>query len=330
MEKEQKLQTHPSLKLMDRVRQTLSYYQYSYRTEQSYCRWIKEYIHFLGIKKVPEQRFQKEIGSFLTFLSQERKLSGASQKQALNAIVFLYKRVFDVGIDVNIEPVKTRRKLVLPVVMTKKEVQMVLSRIKGKHLLMARLLYGSGLRLMECIRLRVHSLNFKRNCIYVHPVKGSKDRKVMMPGLVKQDLFNQVETIRQIHLKDLAMGYGQVDLSNAQNLQDKAVGKEFIWQYVFPSKKRATDPRTGMIQRSHVLESGLQKAVKTAIKKTGIKKRVSCNTFRHSFATHMLENNVNIYRVKDLMGHTDIKATEVYTHVMEKNDDRILSPLDML
>ena len=326
----EKIQTDPSLKLMDRVQQTLSYYQYSYRTEQSYCRWIKEYIHFLGLKKVPEHRFQKEIGSFLTFLSQERKLSGASQKQALNAIVFLYKRVFDVGIDVNIEPVKIRKKLTLPVVMTKKEVQMVLSRIKGRHLLMARLLYGSGLRLMECIRLRVHNLNFKQNVIYVHPVKGSKDRKVMMPRLVKQDLFNQVETIKQIHIKDLAMGYGQVDLTNTQDLQDKEMGKEFIWQYIFPSKKITTDSRTGMMRRSHVLESGLQKAVKTAVKRAGIKKPVSCNTFRHSFATHLLEDNVNIYRVKDLMGHVDIRATQVYTHVMEKKDDTILSPLDML
>lgn len=330
MEKIGKFKTDPSLKLMDRVQQVLSYYQYSYRTEQSYSRWIKEYISFLGMKKVPEHRFQKEIGSFLTYLARERKLSGASQKQALNAIVFLYKRVFDIGMDIKIEPVKVRKKPALPVVMTKEEVKMVLSMLKGRHLLMARLLYGSGLRLMECIRLRVYNLDFKRDMIYIHPVKGGKDRKIMIPKLVKQDLFNQVETIRKLHIKDLTMGFGEVELTDAPDRQEKVEGKEFIRQYVFPSKKIKPDPRTGMAQRSHVLESGLQKAVKTAAQKAGIKKSVSCNTFRHSFATHMLENNVNIYIVKELMGHADIKATQVYTHVMEKKDNIVLSPLDVL
>lgn len=330
MEKFHKFQTDPSLKLMDRVQQALLYYQYSYRTKQSYCRWIKEYIRFLGLRKVPQDRFQKEIGSFLEFLIQERKLSSASKKQALHAIVFLYKRVFDVGIDVKIEPVKTRRKIILPMVLTKQEVKRVLSGLKGKHLLMAQLLYGSGLRLMECIRLKVHDLDFKQERISVTPVKGGNKRTVMMPKLVWQELFDQVETIRKIHDKDLEMEYGQDDLPDTQNQSENGVEKKFSCQYVFPSKKRIANPVTGMAHRPHVPESGLQKAVKTAVKRAGIEKPVSCNTFRHSFAVHLLENNVNIHSVKDLMGHVDIKATQVYTHVMEKREAPVLSPLDLL
>lgn len=330
MEKINHFQTDPSLKLMDRVRQALSYYQYAEKTEQSYCRWIKAYVSFLGLRKVPKNRFQKEIGSFLTFLSEEKKLSNASQKQALNAIVFLYKRVFDVDIDVNIAPVKIRKSLKLPVVMTKQEVAMVLSRLKPGHLLMARLMYGSGLRLMECVRLRVHQLDFKQNMIIVTPVKRGRKRRVMMPMLVRQDLLNHLEKVREVHKNDLAIGYGQVALPGDVKQKNPDMGKAFNWQYVFPSKKRFTDPLTGVTQRSHVLESGLQKAVKTAVKKTGIQKSISCNTFRHSFATHLLENDVDIKKVKELMGHADIKKTEMYTHVMKKKDRIILSPLDVL
>jgi len=330
MEKIYQFHANPSLKLMDRVRQVLSYYQYSYRTEQSYCRWIKEYVSFLGVKKIPQERFQKAIGSFLTFLSEEKNLSVASQKQALNAVVFLYKRVFGINIDVKINPVKTRKKLRLPVVMTKQEVAMVLSRLKPGHLLMVRLMYGSGLRLMECLRLRVYQLDFKQNMIGINPVRGERIRKVMMPMAVRQDLLDQVETVRQIHKKDLAMGFGQVTIPGRKIQTDVDTEKKFIWQYIFPSKKRRLDSETGITQRSHVLESGLQKAVKTAVKKAGIKKSISCNTFRHSFATHLLENNVSIGKVQELMGHADIKTTEIYTHVMRKKDLTILSPLDML
>ncbi|MCP3875482.1 MAG: integron integrase [Desulfobacteraceae bacterium] len=330
MENQKEFQTDPSLKLMERVKQALAYYQYSYRTEQSYCRWIKEYISFLGKRNVPQDRFQKEIGSFLDFLTQERKLSGSSQKQALNAIVFLYKRVFDVEIEIDIEPSKIRRKLDLPVVLTQEEVKIVLSHLKGRHLLMAQLLYGSGLRLMECLRLRIQHLDFEKNTIQITPLKKGRQRSVMLPKIIWQNLFDHVEAIRTIHKEDLAKGYGQIDLSDTLEEQFDGMGKQFICQYVFPSKKLIYDERCGMTVRSNVHESGLQKAVKLAVKRAGIQKKVSCNTFRHSFATHMLENNVNIYMVKDLMGHSDIKVTELYIHVMEKKRQSIQSPLDML
>jgi integron integrase len=330
MENPPALQTDTSLKLMDRVHQGLSYYQYSYGTEQTYCRWIKEYIKYLGARQIPQERFQMEVGSFLTFLEKERQLSGSSQKQALNAIIFLYKRVLDIPIDIDIEPVKVRKYIKLPVVMTKKEAKHLLSLLKRKHLLMARLLYGAGLRLMECVRLRVHNLNFKRNIIYIDPVKGGRDRKVVMPKLIREDLLAQVETIRKIHDEDKATGYGKVEIPEHLKSQYAGTEDDFVWQYVFPAKKVTMDTRTGLQGRSHVLASGLQKAVGTALKRSEIEKKVTCNTFRHSFATHMLENNTNINIVQEMMGHLDIKSTQMYIQLMDRKDQDVFSPLDLL
>ncbi len=330
MENKKVFQTDPSLKLMDRVVQTLSHFQYAYRTQMSYCRWIKDYVIFLGSRGIPEDRFQDEINSFLTHLDDDLKLSKSSQKQALNAIVFLYKRVFQVEIDVDIEPAKTRKESVLPVVMTQSEVSRIMGYLKGRNFLMAGLLYGSGLRLMECVRLRVHHLDFKRNRVYVYPVKNGKPREVIMPIRIKKDLIEQVKQVKKIHEQDLAQGNGCVDLPMGLKNKYKEAQKEFIWQYVFPAKKTKKDDYSGMMIRSHVLESGLQKAVKTAALKAKITKQVSCNTFRHSFATHLMENGADIYTVKDLMGHTDIKATQMYLQLMDKKSQVLISPLDAL
>ncbi len=318
---------------MDRVKQSLSHYQYAYRTEQSYTKWIREYIRFLGAKKVPENRYQKEIDSFLAHLSQERNLSDSSRKQALNAIAFLYKRVFDVPLDekiVKAVPSKIRKKSATPLVISPAEIHQIFSFLRGKHLLMAQLLYGSGLRLMECVRLRVHQLNFKRNLIIVQPIKGGKERNVMIPKLIRQNLFEQVETARKIHGDDLGNGSGQVSIPEQYLSKYPGTQKEFIWQYIFASKKIKTDHRSGLKGRSHVLESGLQKAVKSAVKKTGIQKKISCNTFRHSFAVHLLESNVSIKIVKELMGHADIRTTQNYIQLLEKKDITDLSPLEDL
>ena len=330
MENRKSFQTDPSLKLMDRVQQALTYYQYAYRTEQSYTRWIKAYIRYLGARNVPENRYQKEIDSFLSYLSEEKRLSDSSRKQALNAIAFLYKRVFDVPVDVDIEPVKVRKEPQLPVIMTLAEVRAVLSRLKGKHLLMVQLLYGSGLRLMECVRLRVHQLNFKRNKIFITPLKGGKERAVMIPESIRDDLVARVESVRKQHQKDVSRGYGRVCLPGNLSKKYRGTESDFIWQYIFPSKKITTDTRTGVTGRSHVLESGVQKAVQTARKKAGIKKQISCNTFRHTFAVHLLEGNVSLQTVKELMGHADVRTTQVYLRFLEKRDISRLSPLDRL
>ncbi|MFH1639721.1 MAG: integron integrase, partial [Chloroflexota bacterium] len=217
-----------------------------------------------------------------------------------------------------------------PVVMTKAEVQRVLAQMRGNHLLMAKLLYGCGLRLMECVRLRVHDLDFERNRVYVRAAKGDKDRVTIFPKIVQDEMRQHLEKIKLLHDEDLARRQGEVYMPGALPKKYPAAAKEFRWQYVFPSKALSRDPRTGVLRRHHVLESGLQKAVKAAVDKTGITKRVSCHTFRHCFATHLLENGVNIRVVQEVMGHADVKTTEIYTHVMEKDISVVLSPLDML
>jgi integron integrase len=329
-ENSRRFQTDPSLKLMDRVNQALAYYQYAYRTEKSYIRWIREYVRYLGKRKVPENRYQKEIDTFLDYLENEKHLSRSSRKQALNAISFLYKRVFDVPIDVRVTPSKIRKDPALPVIMTQGEVKQVLAHLKGKHLLMAGLLYGSGLRLMECVRLRIHQLDFKRNKILIRSVKGGMERAVMIPVTLREDLLKQVDFIRERHRKDIAKGFGKVPLPADASENYNGTESEFIWQYLFPAKKMTTDPRTGITGRFHVMESGLQKAVQAAVKKAGIQKPVSCSTFRHCFAVHLLQRNVNLQTVKELMGHADIRTTQIYMQLLEHPDITRISPLDFL
>jgi integron integrase len=205
-----------------------------------------------------------------------------------------------------------------------------LAHIQGIHLLMAQLLYGSGLRLMECIRLRVQDLDLERNMIYVRAAKGGKDRTTIFPNALQADMRIHLERVKRLHDDDLSRGYGEVYLPDALARKYPQAAKEFRWHYVFPAKNLSADPRTGIVRRHHVLESGLQKAVKVAVDRAGITKRVGCHTFRHCFATHLLEHGVNIRVVQELMGHTDVKTTEIYTHVMEKNLSAVLSPLDSL
>ncbi len=273
---------------------------------------------------------KSEIEAFLSHLAVRGNVSASTQRQALNAIIFLYRDVLDIHIEEEIEPVKARRHRPLPVVMTQSEVKQVLDQMQGTHLLMARLLYGSGLRLMECVRLRAKDLDFEVSKIYVRAGKGGKDRITVFPKSIQQDLRIHLSRVKELHNQDLSQGYGRVYLPNALAKKYQNASREFIWQYVFPSKKLSTDPRTGTVRRHHVLESGLQKAVKRAVNHAGIMKRVGCHTFRHCFATHILENGVNIRVVQELMGHSNVKTTEIYTHVMEKNLDAVLSPLDIL
>ena len=269
---------------------------------------------------------KKEIDAFLSHLAINRNVSASTQRQALNAIIFLYRHVLDMPIDGLIEPVKAKKYRRPPVVMTQSEVQRVLSYMSRTHLLMAQLLYGSGLRMMECIRMRVQGLDFERRVIYVRAAKGGKDRTTVFPTSLQNDMHIHLEKVKKLHDEDLANGYGEVQMPNALARKYRNAAKEFRWQYVFPAKKMSTDPRTGKLRRHHVLEAGLQKAVNRA----GSMKRVGCHTFRHCFATHMLENGVNIRVMQELMGHADVKTTEIYTHVMEKDLSVVESPLDAL
>ena len=330
MENKRKFRPDPSLKLMDQVRQVLRYHHYAYRTEQTYCDWIVRYIKYFGAKKHPQDMGKTEIDAYLSHLATERKVSASTQRQALNAIIFLYRRVLDQPMIEQIEPTRAKRKPRLPVVMTKNEVRGVLAQMQGIHLLMAKILYGAGLRLMECIRLRVQDLDFERNLIYVRSAKGNKDRTTLFPRSIQLEMRRQLEKVKRSHNEDLAQGYGGVYLPEDLARKYPHAARELRWQYMFPAKKRSVDPRTGVERRHHVLESGLQKAVKVAVDRAGITKRVGCHTFRHCFATHLLENGVNIRVVQELMGHADVKTTEIYTHVMEKNISAVLSPLDDL
>jgi integron integrase len=318
------------LKLMDQVRVVLKYHHYAYRTELAYCKWIVRYVKFHKSKKHPEEMGKKEVESFLSNLAVEGNVSAATQKQALNAIIFLYKYVLDINIGEELEPVRAKRQKRLPVVMTVEEVREVLKNMQGPHKFMAQILYGCGLRLLECVRLRVHDIDFGNNIIYVRSGKGGKDRTTVLPKKIIKEFENQISRVKEIHKEDLEAGYGEVYLPEGLSRKYKSAGKKLGWQYVFPSKKMSVDPRTDITRRHHVLESGLQKAVRRAVDKSNIVKRVSCHTFRHSFATHMLQDGVNIRILQELMGHADVKTTEIYTHVIDKDISLVVSPLDTL
>ncbi|MFQ5637796.1 MAG: integron integrase [bacterium] len=330
MENKQKFKPNPDAKLMDQVREVLRYHHYSYRTEQTYCKWIRRYVKFHGGKTHPRDMGKREIEAFLSHLATEGKVSASTQRQALNALAFLYREVLDMPIDKALAPIKAKHRPHLPCVMTQQEVQMVLGQMSGPHALMARMLYGGGLRLMECIRLRVKDIDLDRSKILVYDGKGGKDRATLLPESLHDELRNQISKVKLLHVEDLANGYGEVYLPGALSRKYSNAAKEFAWQYLFPAKKPSKDPRSDAIRRHHVKESGLQKAVKTAVRRAGINKPVGCHTFRHSFATHLLENGVNIRIVQELMGHADVKITEIYTHVMKKDLDAVRSPLDSL
>lgn len=206
----------------------------------------------------------------------------------------------------------------------------MLNELQGTHALMAKLLYGAGLRLMECIRLRIKDVDFGQNHLYIRSSKGDKNRVTLLPNELRDELYRHIERVRHLHKQDIAEGFGSVYLPQALEKKYPNSAKEPGWQYVFPSRKRSVDPRSGEVRRHHVLESGLQKAVKTALRKADITKQASCHTLRHSFATHLLENGVNIRVVQELMGHSDVKTTEIYTHVMQKDIHEVCSPLDSL
>jgi len=321
---------NPDLKLMDQVREVLRYYHYAYRTEQSYCDWILRYVRFFGGQTHPKELGSADIERFLSDLVSRQKVAAATQKQALNALVFLYHKVLHLPLKDQIAPVRSKKAPRLPTVLTQDEVKLLLSQMSGTHALMARLLYGAGLRLLECLRLRIQDVDFGQRQLFIRDGKGGKDRVSLLPQGLTADLQAHIERVIQLHQKDLAEGFGRVYLPEALARKYPNAATETGWQYVFPAKKRALDPRGGEERRHHAQESGLQKAVKTAARKSAIPKRISCHTLRHSFATHLLENGVNIRMVQELMGHADVKTTEIYTHVMRKDVNSVVSPLDRL
>ncbi|VGO23470.1 integron integrase [Pontiella sulfatireligans] len=329
MENKKKFKPDPDLKLMEQVREVLRYHHYAYRTEQTYCDWIKRFLKFYGMKQHPKDMGAAEVERWLSHLASEGKVAASTQRQALNAIIFLYREVLDIELG-EISPMRSKKQRKPPTVLTQNEVQQVLRSMEGTHRLMAQLLYGCGLRLMECIRLRIQDIDFGQGRIFVRCGKGGKDRTVVLPESVRSLLAEHVEKVAELHETDLRAGFGEVYIPDALARKYPNACRETGWQYVFPSKSRSIDPRSGKEMRHHVMESGLQKAVKAAVRNAGIVKRAGCHTMRHSFATHLLENGVNIRLVQELMGHKDVKTTEIYTHVMNKDIDAVKSPLDLL
>lgn len=314
-------------RLLDQVRNVIRVRHYSIRTEESYCYWIRYFINFHK-KRHPRDMGGEEINQFLTYLAVQRTVSPATQNQALNAIMFLYKSVLEMDLGTFDNFTRAKYKKRLPVVFTHEEATRVLSAMSGMPWLMASLLYGCGLRLMECVRLRVKDVDFDRRSLIVRQGKGGKDRVTVLPTKLIEPLQTQIASVKNLHDYDLSEGFGEVYLPYAIARKYPNANTTLAWQYVFPAKNRSTDPRSGKEQRHHIGESVLQKAVRAAVRKSGFNKPASCHTFRHSFATRLLERGADIRTVQELLGHAHVNTTEIYTHVLKINKTGILSPID--
>jgi integron integrase len=318
-----------SPKLLQRVRNAVRARHYSPRTEQAYVSWARRFVLFHG-KRHPREMGAEEVRDFLTYLAVDRCVSSSTQSQALSAILFLYREVLgmDIGWVSDVERSKKPKKL--PVVLSRDEVKAILRRLTGTPLLMASLLYGSGLRLNECLALRVKDVDFARGQLVVRGGKGAKDRVALFPDSVVPMMRSQVERVRLLYERD--MENSGVSASLPDSLSRKYVngGREWGWQYVFPAARLWTHPETGRRFRHHQHESVLQRAVKDAVRRSGIAKQATCHTLRHSFATHLLESGHNIRKVQQLLGHVDIRTTMQYTHLAGSTKDGVRSPLDML
>ncbi|HSM97803.1 MAG TPA: integron integrase [Gallionella sp.] len=314
-------------KLLDQVRDKLRVKHYSIRTEQSYVGWIKRYIYFHD-KRHPKNMGARDIEAFLTHLAVQGKVAAATQNLAKSALLFLYRDVLEIQLPWldNITQAKAPRRL--PVVLTVSEVQAVLSRLTGTHALIASLLYGGGMRLMEAVRLRVKDVDFARHEILVREGKGFKDRVTMLPEAITTLLKAHLAKVKVLHEEDLAQGYGEVYLPFALDKKYPNAGREWGWQYVFPSKNLSVDPRSGKMRRHHVDEKGVQRAVKQAVRDAELTKPATPHTLRHSFATHLLQSGYDIRTVQELLGHSDVSTTMIYTHVLNKGGRGVVSPLD--
>ncbi len=291
--------------------------------------WIKRFILFHN-KRHPSEMGTEEVSRFLTYLAVKRNVSPATQNQALNALVFLYKHVLEQPIDKINGAVRAKNKKKLPTVLTPQEVSALLRELEGPFWLAACLMYGSGLRLMECLRLRVMNLDFDRKAIYVMNGKGGKDRVVTLADQLVIPLQRHLQHVKNLHEKDLADGFGEVYLPYALARKYPNAAKQWHWQYVFPANTRGPDPHTGAIRRHHLHEKTLQRAVKFGVRNAGIDKPASCHTLRHSFATHLLERGMDIRTVQEQLGHKDVKTTQIYTHVLKRGGNAVISPLNGL
>jgi integron integrase len=316
-------------KLLDQVRGKIRLKHYSIRTEQAYSDWIKRFILFHN-KTHPAEMGAAEVEQFLTHLAVNGNVAASTQNQAKSALLFLYKEVLAVELPWldNVERAKAPKRL--PVVLNRDEVQAILTRLEGTHWLIASLLYGTGMRIMEGLRLRVKDIDFKRREILIRDGKGAKDRVTMLPVSLVSVLQTHLTKARLLHESDLKQGFGAVYLPYALERKYLAANREWGWQYVFPAAKLSIDPRTQETRRHHVQEQAVQRAVKQAVRDADLTKPATPHTFRHSFATHLLEGGYDIRTVQELLGHSDVSTTMIYTHVLNKGGRGVSSPLDSL
>ena len=316
-------------RLIERLREAIRARHYSRRTEQAYWYWIRYFILFHG-KRHPGEMGAREVTAFLSWLATERNVAAATQNQALSALVFLYRHVLGAGLPWLDGLVRAQRPVRLPVVLSEAEVRRLLEPLEGGARLMAGLLYGAGLRQIECLSLRVKDIDFNYRQIIVRDGKGARDRATMLPENLVQPLQRHLGKVRLLHERDRKEGYGEVWLPHALARKYRRAGYQWGWQFVFPSANRSVDPESGVMRRHHIHPDTLGGAVKRAARAAAIIKPVSCHTLRHSFATHLLERGYDIRTVQELLGHSDVSTTMIYTHVMNKGARGVKSPLDRL
>jgi integron integrase len=325
--KEENMNRQP--RLLDQVRDTLRLKHYSIRTEETYIGWIKRYILFHD-KRHPKDMGEIEIKTFLTNLAVNKNVAASTQNQAFNALLFLYREVLKQEFGQLNDVVRAKKPRKLPVVFTKEEVRLIINQLEGTKWLMAQLMYGAGLRVMECVRLRVKDIDFSYRQIVVRDGKGGNDRVTMLPEIVIEPLKRHLEKVKTTHTLDLSAGFGKVYLPGALKKKYKHANQSWGWQYVFPASKRSIDPRSRIERRHHIHESVIQRAVREAIRKARLTKAGSCHSLRHSFATHLLEAGYDIRTIQELLGHKDVSTTMIYTHVLNRGGRAVQSPGDML
>ncbi len=315
-------------KLVEAISEVFRTEHYAYRTEETYLKWIKRFIAFYN-NKHPRDLGAREVQNFLTYLAVEGRVSASSQNQALSAILFLYKKVLGIELPWMDDVTRARRPKRVPVVLTRSEVTRILSAMNGTQWLMASLLYGSGLRLIECLRLRVQDIDFEYLQITVRGGKGNKDRHTILSEQLVDHLKQQMEYVRSLMEQDIEKGRNGVSLPNAISRKYRSAPLSWNWQYLFPSSRYAFIKYNNGMRRHHAHSSGLSRAVKDAVRLSGINKRATSHTFRHSFATHLLERGCDIRTVQELLGHSNVNTTQIYTHVIKKGGNAVRSPLDL-